>query len=144
MKACDDMGSALEQWLIAWDEHDLDGVMALFAEDAIFESWSGSRIAGRERIRAAWHDWFAAEPPFRFEREALLIDERAGEAVYAWRYEGPALDEAQGARIERRRGIDLIRFEDGLIAEKTTYTKTVLERDGGRVTLRPVPPGGRS
>jgi ketosteroid isomerase-like protein len=138
------MASALEQWLIAWDEHDLDGVMALFAEDAVFESWSGSRIAGRERIRAAWRDWFDARPPFRFEREALIIDEGAGEAVYAWRYEGPALDGARGARLEKRRGIDLIRFEGGLIKEKTTYTKTVLERDGGRVTLRPGPARGRS
>lgn len=144
MTAREGMAAALEAWLRAWDERDLDGVMALFAEDAVFESWSGARVEGRERIRSAWREWFAAEPPFRFEREALLIDEVAGEAAFAWRYAGPPLGEARGERAERRRGIDLIRFRDGLIIEKTTYSKTVLERDGGRIVLRPGPGRGRS
>ncbi|MDD3642466.1 MAG: nuclear transport factor 2 family protein, partial [Candidatus Krumholzibacteria bacterium] len=54
------MAETLERWLRAWDERDLDGVMALFAGDAVFESWSGARVAGRDRIRAAWEGWFAA------------------------------------------------------------------------------------
>jgi ketosteroid isomerase-like protein len=138
------MAAVLERWLACWDRRDLEGVMALFAPEAVFESWSGVRIAGRERIREAWRGWFASEPGFRFEREDLLIDEEAGEAVFAWLYVGPPLGEAEGERIERRRGIDLIRFRDGLITEKTTYTKTVLERDGGRIFLRPTPRFERS
>ena len=133
----DGMREALERWLDAWDRHDLDGVAALFADEAVFESWAGVRIVGRERIREAWRAWFAAEPPFRFERESLLVDEAAGEALYAWRYEGPPLGGPAGTRLERRRGIDLIRFRDGFITEKITYTKTVLERDGDRIELRP-------
>lgn len=135
---------ALERWLRAWDEGDLDGVVALFAEDAVFESWSGARLVGRDAIREAWRDWFGAEPPPRFEREALVVDPSGTEAAFAWRYEGPPLGEAGGERVERRRGIDLIRLENGMITEKTTYTKTVLERDGGRIALRPAPRRGRS
>ena len=135
----DGMKETLERWLDAWDEHDLDAVAALFAADAVFESWSGARVVGRERIREAWRTWFTAEPPFRFERESLLVDEAAGEAVFAWRYEGPPLGDPAGTQLELRRGIDLIRFSDGLITEKITYTKTVLERDGDRIELRPWP-----
>ena len=128
----DEMAQVLETWLEAWDRHDLDEVTALFAEDAVFETWTGLRIVGRENIHKAWKDWFESGG-FRFVSENMVIDEKAGMAVFPWVYEGPS--KCFGGKQERRRGIDLIRFKGGLIAEKITYTKTSFEVEGSRISL---------
>lgn len=122
----------MEKWLVAWNRHDLDEVVALFSETAVFETWAGLRIEGRESIREAWSEWFGAGG-FSFDSEDMIIDEAAQTVVFPWVYEGPA--KCFDGRIERRRGIDLIRFRDGMIAEKITYTKTSLEVEGRRITL---------
>ena len=36
----------LKRWNAAWDSHDLDGVMALFHEDILFENWTGGKANG--------------------------------------------------------------------------------------------------
>ena len=128
----EEIASTLEGWLSAWDRCDLDGVVALFSDDAVFETWSGMRIKGRENIRKAWEEWFEAGG-FRFVSEDVVIDEDRQTVVFPWVYEGPA--KCFGGKKEKRRGIDLIRFEGGLITEKITYTKTSLEVEGRRITL---------
>lgn len=47
----EEIASTLDGWLEAWNRHDLDGVLALFSDDAVFETWAGIRIEGRENIR---------------------------------------------------------------------------------------------
>ena len=55
----DDAIRMLEAIAQAFDEHDLDGIMAFFADDAVFEGprgtdpW-GTRFVGREQIRDAF------------------------------------------------------------------------------------------
>ena len=128
----EEIASALEGWLSAWDRYDLDRVVALFSDDAVFETWSGMRIKGRENIRKAWEEWFEAGG-FRFVSEDVVIDEDRQIVVFPWVYEG--LAKCFGGKKEKRRGIDLIRFEGGLITVKITYTKTSLEVEGRRITL---------
>ena len=129
-----EIASAIEEWLAAWDRHDLDEVIALFSEDAVFETWTGMRVEGIENIRKAWAEWIE-EGGFRFISGGVIIDEDSQTVVFPWRYEGPA--KCFGGKMEKRRGIDLIRFEDGRITEKITYTKTSLEVEGRRITLTP-------
>ena len=119
-------------WLEAWDRFDLDAVTALFSEDAVFETWGGVRIEGRENIRRVWKNWFEAGG-FRFTAESVVADGDTGTVVFPWRYEGPA--KCFGGRTEKRRGIDLLRFRDGRITEKITYTKTTIEVEGKRISL---------
>jgi uncharacterized protein (TIGR02246 family) len=130
----DELAAAMEGWLEAWGRYDLLEVTGLFAEDGVFETWTGLRIEGRENIRKAWKEWFEAGG-FRFVPETVLIDEESQSAAFSWLYEGPA--KCFGGRNEKRRGIDLIVFRDGLIAEKITYSKTSLEVEGRRVNLTP-------
>ena len=35
---------ALQDWNQAWDNHDLDGVIALFDDDILFENWTGGKV----------------------------------------------------------------------------------------------------
>lgn len=128
----EEISSTLEGWLEAWNRHDLDEVLALFSDDAVFETWTGIRIVGRENMRKAWEEWFEAGG-FRFVSEDIVIDEYRQIAVFPWIYEGPA--RCFGGKKEKRRGIDLIVFEDGLITGKITYTKTSIEVEGRRITL---------
>jgi ketosteroid isomerase-like protein len=45
---------ALKQWNLAWDNHDLEGVMALFHEEVVFDNWTGGKVRGKETLRKAW------------------------------------------------------------------------------------------
>ena len=39
---------ALKKWNLAWDNHDLEGVMELFHEEVVFDNWTGARVRGKE------------------------------------------------------------------------------------------------
>jgi uncharacterized protein (TIGR02246 family) len=127
----------LEEWLKAWDKHDLDGVVRPFAEDAVFETWTGFRIKGREGIRKAWRRWFDNHESFRFERETVFVSGSGDRAAFAWKYRGPSLEKDFTGETEVRRGVDILYFENGEIVEKSTFSKTVFEIGGRRVILKP-------
>lgn len=100
----------------AWDAHDLDAVLALVAEDAVFESArpgvNGPRVVGVDALRAAWAPSFAATSG-AFEIEDTFVS--GDRVVQMWRYVG-------GDRMVR--GVDLLRVRDGRVAEKFGYIKT--------------------
>jgi hypothetical protein len=54
----DEIEKALKKWNVAWDNHDLEGVMALFHEDVVFDNWTGGKVRGKEALRKAWKPWF--------------------------------------------------------------------------------------
>ena len=68
---------ALARWNRAWDDHDLDGVMALFHENIVFENWTGARAEGKEVLRKAWEPWFQKHGGFRFVGEDTFVDGEA-------------------------------------------------------------------
>ena len=37
----DEIEKALRKWNLAWDNHDLEGVMDLFHEEIVFDNWKG-------------------------------------------------------------------------------------------------------
>lgn len=45
----EEIEDALRQWNLAWDRHDLDGVMRLFHDEIVFENWTGERSVEKER-----------------------------------------------------------------------------------------------
>ena len=126
---------ALRQWQRAWDEYDLDGVMELFHDDVLFENWTGGRARGKDTLRRAWTPWFAEHGGFRFTEEETFIDEAAQKVLYRWELEWPSLEKGYEGKLERRRGVDVIHFQDGKIICKLTYSKTSVEIDGERVRL---------
>ena len=132
----DEMLEALAAWQGAWDRHDLDGVMGLFHEDVLFENWTGARVRGREDLRRAWAPWFEDHGDFRFTREDAFVDEAQQKALTRWRLDWPSNEKGHEGRREVRRGVDVIRFEDGRIIEKLTYSKTTIEIEGRRIRLQ--------
>ena len=108
----------------AFDRHDLDGIMAHFAEDAVFEGprgpdpW-GQRFVGRDAVREAFAARFAGIPDIRYTDDAHFADGDRGASE--WTLSGTTID---GQRIEVR-GCDLWTFRDGMVVKKDSFWKIV-------------------
>jgi ketosteroid isomerase-like protein len=106
----------------AFDQHDLDGIMAHLADDAVFEGprgaepW-GTRVVGREAVREAFAARFAGIPDIRYQGDAHFVDGDRGASE--WTLSGTT---TEGQRIEVR-GCDLWTFRDGLVVKKDSFWK---------------------
>lgn len=130
-----DIEKIMIQWSEAWNRHDLDEVMELFHENAVFENWTGGSARGKENLRAAWTPWFKNHGGFRFVTEQFIIVEDEQKVIWQWYLDWPSMEKGYEGKPERRRGADIIRFQDGKVIEKITYSKTTVEIDGQPVKL---------
>ena len=106
----------------AFDRHDVDGIMAHFAPDAVFESprgpdpW-GRRFEGAEAVRSGLAARFQGIPDVRYLNDSHFVSGDRGASE--WTLTGTTTD---GERIEVR-GCDLWTFRDGLIVRKDSFWK---------------------
>lgn len=106
----------------AFDDHDLDGIMAHFADDAVFDAprgpnaW-GQRFVGRDQIRDAFAGRFSGIPDIRYGDAEHFVDGDRGASE--WTLSGTTTD---GGRIEVR-GCDLWTFRDGAVVKKDSFWK---------------------
>ena len=87
--------TALHKWNQAWDNHDLDGVMALFHDEVYFENWTGGGAQGKAALEKAYLD------KRRWTRMSILNVARCGKfssdrtireyAKEIWHVEGMAI-----------------------------------------------------
>ena len=106
----------------AFDEHDLDGIMTHFADDAVFDGPRGAeaygtRFQGREAVRDAFVGRFAGIPDVRYRDDSHFVDGERGASE--WTLSGTATD---GTRIEVR-GCDLWTLRDGKVVKKDSFWK---------------------
>jgi ketosteroid isomerase-like protein len=118
----DEAMRTLQAVTTAFDEHDLDGIMAHFADDAVFEGPRGSepwgtRFVGRDAVREAFAGRFAGIPDVRYRDDDHFVDGDRGASE--WTLSGTTTD---GTRIEVR-GCDLWTFRDGKVVKKDSYWK---------------------
>jgi steroid delta-isomerase-like uncharacterized protein len=111
----------IERFNEAFNAHDPAGMMALMADDPVFENTypppEGTRFRGRAAVKGFWEEFFRASPKAQIEIEEMFVcDERGIQRwVYRW------VDE-QGVEGFVR-GVDVFRFHEGRIAEKLSYVK---------------------
>lgn len=122
-------------WLIAWNEHDLDGVMKLMHQDIVFENWTGVKIEGKNTLRRSWTPWFLNHGNFKFIQEDLFFDENEQKMLFMWRLEWPSAFKPFMGKQEIRRGVDVLYFMDGKIIQKLTYSKTTVQIEGSPIQL---------
>ena len=130
--------STMVEWEKHWNEHDIYGVMDLFHEEVVFEHWHGGRVQGKLNLFQSWAPWFNNHGGFRFTTEDLFVDEKVQKVLYRWRLEWPSLEKGFEGEPEKRRGVDVIQFQDGKIIQKLTYSKTTVEINGAKIRLSPV------
>jgi uncharacterized protein (TIGR02246 family) len=115
-----------------FNRDDLDGVMSFMAEDAIYDEFNGTQSRGKEAIREAFVPQFRGDyGRIRFQTEDLFVDPDSGKALIRW----VCTLESEG-QSSAWRGLDILHFKDGLLAEKHTYAKAqvpliVGEQQGG-------------
>jgi len=121
-----DIRSALIELCDAFNAHDLDRIMALFAEDSVLEMprgadpW-GSRFEGEGAVRAALAGRFAGLPDVHYGDEEHFVDEERQTGMTTWLLTGTTVS---GERKEVR-GCDFYTFRDGLVVRKDSYWKIV-------------------
>lgn len=113
--------AAVERFLEAIMQHDVDAVLAAMTEDCVFETTfpapDGTRFAGRAAVRGAMEAFFAGSPSARFETEERVV---AGDRVVErWVYHWIEADGTAG----HVRGVDVIRVRDGKVQESLAYVK---------------------
>ena len=118
----DDAMRMLKAITTAFDEHDLEGIMVHFTDDAVFEGprgpdpW-GTRFVGREEIRRGFAARFSGIPDIRYQQDAHFVDGDRGASE--WTLSGTT---TEGQLIEVR-GCDLWTFRDGQVVKKDSYWK---------------------
>ncbi len=132
----EEIKKALKEWNLSWDSHDLEGVLKLMHDEVLFENWTGGKAIGKKTLRKAWAPWFTNHGGFRFIEEETFIDEEEQKVLFRWQLVWPSLERGYEGKPEKRRGVDVLHFQDGKIIKKLTYSKTTVEIDGEKFPLR--------
>ncbi len=110
----------VDRFMDAWARHDLEAAMALVAEDAVYDEFNQTVWRGKSAVRAGFLPQFRGDyGDIQFHVEDRFIDAERQQALVRWR----CTFEWKGTR-RAWRGLDILRFRDGLIVEKLTYAKT--------------------
>jgi len=123
------------EWLIAWNKHDLEGVMNLLHDEIVFENWTGATIVGKKLVKKAWTHWFLNHGNFIFSEEGLFFDANEQKMVFMWKLEWPSRLTKYKGKNEIRHGVDVLYFKDGKLIQKQTYSKTTIQIDGLPISL---------
>jgi ketosteroid isomerase-like protein len=117
----------LKKILEAFNRHDLNAIMAFFADDCVLEMprgphpW-GQRFVGKAEVRGGLASRFAGLPDVHYSRDNHWMCEAKG--VSEWTLTGTS---PTGERVEVR-GCDHFEFRDGKIVKKDSYWKIVEPR----------------
>jgi ketosteroid isomerase-like protein len=119
-----DIRPTLEALCAAFNAHDLDAIMAHFADDCVLEMprgphpW-GARSEGRTAVREALAGRFRGLPDVHYGDAVHFVDGDTG--ISKWTLTGTT---PEGRRVEVR-GCDFYTFRDGLVVRKDSYWKIV-------------------
>jgi uncharacterized protein (TIGR02246 family) len=107
------------RFLAAFNRNDLDTVMSFFADDAIYDEFTGIRNMGKAAIRAAFEPQFTGRfGKMQFLDEDLFVDANSGKVMASWR----CTLEVKGQPTSWR-GLDLLHFKGDTLVRKSTYAK---------------------
>jgi len=121
-----DIRTILVELTNAFNAHDLDRIMALFAEDCVLEMPRGSepwgaRFSGKIGVRAALAGRFAGLPDVHYAEAEHFVDADAETGISKWLLTGTTPD----GTAKRVRGCDFYTFRDGKVIRKDSYWKIV-------------------
>ena len=121
-----DIRSTLEALCDAFNAHDLDRIMAFFADDCVLEMprgnkpW-GSRFEGKQSVREGLAKRFEGLPDVHYGNAEHFADAAANTGMSKWLLTGTTRD---GERKEVF-GCDFYTFRDGKVIRKDSYWKIV-------------------
>ena len=107
---------SIERYNQAWNDQDVDTIVALHAPDMVFENHTAGERAEGEAVREHIAEIFRNWPDLRFRGRRLYT--RDGLVVSEWTASATHPD---GRRLEWD-GIDVFPFENGKIKRKDVYS----------------------
>ena len=127
-----DLTETIGRYNDAWNDHDLDAIVAMHTEDSVFENHTtGDVNVGKDAIAKAITGIFGVFPDLSFEarsqyiRDDLVVQEWTATATHSNEMRrGEIVAPPTGKQIEWV-GMDVIPFADGLIARKDVYSDSV-------------------
>ena len=121
-----DIRSTLTALCDAFNAHDLDRIMALFADDCTLDMprgpkpW-GSRFSGKQQVRDALATRFAGLPDVHYGSEQHFVDVETNTGMSKWTLTGTT-PEGVARHVH---GCDFYAFRDGKVIHKDSYWKIV-------------------
>jgi hypothetical protein len=116
------MGKVTDRMLVVLNAHDLDGFVALFADeyDSKQPAHPNRAFTGSDKVRENWSSVFSGVPDFRAE---LLVSATTDDGVEIgeWRWSGTHLD---GAPFQMR-GMTMLGIENERVAWGRLYMEPV-------------------
>ncbi len=116
----------VERLLRALNEHDLERLVASFAEDYVNETpvHPARGFRGNQQVRRNWTQLFAGVPDLRAELPRLVVD---GDSAWTeWEMSGTRVD----GLAFLIRGVVIFRIADDVIASARFYLEPVEETSG--------------
>lgn len=133
MQAHDERVQAtIERYSDAWNRHDLDAIVALHTDDAVFENHtSGGRAVGKADIRKLIAGVFETFPDLRFStrrayfRDGLAVVEWTATATHSKPITRNGRTLPPSGKSVSWNGMDIMPVRDGLVARKDVYVDSV-------------------
>ena len=126
-----DLTKMIGRYNDAWNDHDLDAIMAMHAPGMVFENHTAGESAQGEEARQHIGSIFETWPDIEFTtrrlylRDGLVVQEWTAEATHANEMRrGDLVAEPTGKKITWD-GLDVIPFENGLVKRKDVYSDSV-------------------
>ena len=126
-----DLTETIGRYNDAWNDHDLDAIMAMHAPGMVFENHTAGERAEGEEVRDHIGRIFDAWPDLRFAgrrlyvRDDLVVQEWTASATHGnTMRRGDLVAEPTGNRIEWD-GLDVIPFQNGQVKRKDVYSDSV-------------------
>jgi steroid delta-isomerase-like uncharacterized protein len=121
----------IDRYNTAWNEHDLDAIMAMHAPDMVFENHTaGERAEGEQarehigRIFSSWPD-IAFQTRRLYVRDDLVVQEWTATATHTRELRRGELTAPPSGKRVQWEGLDVIPFENGLVKRKDVYSDSV-------------------
>ena len=119
----DDLERLLIEHTDAWNSHDIDRLMQLFADDCVFDASGGDepcgrRFEGRAEVRRAFEEVLTSMPDARWgDGHHVVMSDDSG--VSEWRLTGTRLD---GSVVDVF-GCDFLTVRENKIVRKNSFRK---------------------
>ena len=112
--------ATVERFNAAINRQDIAAVAELLDDATVFENTNpppdGTRIEGKDAVRAFWQKWFSNNAGAQFEAEELIV---AGDrCTVRWVYR-----KVRDGKPWHLRGVDVITVRNGKILAKLSYVK---------------------
>jgi steroid delta-isomerase-like uncharacterized protein len=126
-----ELEQAIERYNAAWNDHDLDAIVAMHAPDMVFANHTAGESASGEEVRGHIGSIFETWPDIHFETERLYV--RDGVVTQEWTATATQTEEMTRGEITvppsgkkvSWEGVDVIPFEDGKVKRKDVYSDSV-------------------